>query len=183
MARNDDLRIRKNSTMTQGLAMSLWDYCPETGQLTWKISPARSVQAGSVAGKPSFGYVLIGYKGFLYMAHRLAWLYCHGAFPKKFLDHIDGDRANNRIANLREATSAENGQNRRLQSNNTSGYPGVFKHHGKWVARIKVDGKTHHLGTFKSAEQGHVAYIEAKARLHTFNPTLLSRLREKGYGD
>lgn len=95
-----------------------------------------------------------------YLAHRLAWLYVHGKWPPHQLDHINMDRADNRMCNLRQADNAENNCNRPLQSNNTSGFKGVSFHKQtrKWKASLKVRGKDIHLGLFDEAEAAAAAY-------------------------
>lgn len=116
------------------------------------------------------GYVRACVDGVLYYAHRLAWLHHHGEWPAEQLDHINGDRQDNRIANLRLASQLENHQNRKLQRNNVSGHPGVYFEKGRWRARIKVQQKYRHLGTFDTFEEARAARIFAKEAMHQFNP-------------
>lgn len=108
-----------------------------------------------------------------YFAHRLAWLIYYGTWPKDQIDHIDGDRSNNRIANLREATHDENCENQhRAQSDNyTTGLLGASFDKRKRVFRasIMVKKVVYRLGTFKTAEEAHQAYLAAKRQLHAFN--------------
>lgn len=109
-----------------------------------------------------------------YRAHRIAWLLTHGEYPPHGIDHANGDKADNRLSNLRAATQAENGQNLKTKSNNTSGHPGVswFKPVNKWRARIMLNRKEYGLGYFDSVEAAAEAYRKAKTELHTFQPTL-----------
>ena len=112
------------------------------------------------------GYRQISIKNRTYLVHRLAWLYVHGDWPKQTIDHIDGDKLNNRISNLRDVSAAVNNQNRRYAfSNNKAGVLGVNFHAplGKWRARFKIDGKQKHVGYFESSDEAHAAYLEAKA--------------------
>jgi hypothetical protein len=148
----------------------LLHYDPETGVFTRRISRT-SAPAGTVAGSKHDGGYLTIWIGKAHKAHRLAWFYVHGRWPIACIDHIDGNRANNRIANLREATHADNAQNiRRAYSNNiSSGLLGVYWHAaGKWQAKITVNGRAKSLGLYDTRECAQVAYISAKARLHPF---------------
>jgi hypothetical protein len=107
-----------------------------------------------------------------YYARRLAWFYVHGVWPKNSIDHIDGDPSNNSISNLREATQAENLQNKRAPAKAKSGLLGVCfcndGHINKWQARIQVSGKTVRLGHFPTPEEASAAYLAAKIKLHPF---------------
>jgi hypothetical protein len=154
----------------------LLNYQPETGEFTWRESRGTSIKVGMAAGSIRDGYVCIWIDGISYKAHRLAFLHMTGQWPTEFVDHIDGDRANNRWANLREATCSGNNQNRGLGVNNRSGFLGVGwkKAEQKWQARIRVAGKLKHLGYFDDPTAAAAAYADAKARLHTFNPILRS---------
>lgn len=98
-----------------------------------------------------------------YYAHRLAWLYVHGVWPSDEIDHIDGDKSNNRISNLRHATKAENRRNIPIRSNNTSGVKGVdfCRRTGKWRAFVSIEGKTRHLGYFSKIEDATAARVRA----------------------
>lgn len=141
----------------------LLDYDPESGVFTWRVS-AGTASAGSIAGSINgTGYRQIWVENKSYKAHRLAWLYVHGAWPSRELDHINQIRDDNRIANLREATRSENCLNKPLQSNNSSGFRGVswYPPSGMWVARIKRNGKQKHLGYFPTAEAASAAYQKA----------------------
>lgn len=148
----------------------LLDYDPDTGLFTWRVRTRNSVKFGDVAGCfSSTGYWQIQIDGRKHRAHRLAWLYVTGEWPTSDLDHINGIRDDNRIANLRAATRSENGQNQREpQSHNKVGYLGVHSHQGKFRAIIILDGKKKHIGCFPTPEAAHAAYLEAKRRLHPF---------------
>lgn len=143
-------------------------YYPDTGIFTWLVR-ARPGAAGCM---DRLGYRRIMIDGVQYYAHRLAWLYIYGASPTNGIDHINGDPADNRICNLREATQAENNQNKRSKRNGSSKYLGVswYKRTEKWQAHITVNGKQHFLGCFGTEEEAHSAYCAAKTELHTFNP-------------
>lgn len=146
----------------------LLDYDPTTGVFRWRVSRGQ-LKAGSIAGAfDSFGHRQIRINRRKYLAHRLAWLYVTGAWPDGDLDHEDLDPANNRFANLRLATPAQNQHNRALQKNNTSGFKGVSfrRRTGNWSAYIGINWKKQHLGCFSSPEAAHEAYVKASRKLH-----------------
>jgi len=148
-------------------------YDQETGIFTWLVSPNFRVKVGDAAGCGHHtGYRRIVIDGVSHQAHRLAWLYVQGYFPTNIMDHINGDRADNRIFNLREATDAENNQNKISSRNSTSKYLGVSwsKQRNKWLATIHVNRKQRYLGQFATEEEAYAAYCAAKAEFHAFNP-------------
>ena len=148
------------------------NYDPVTGIFTWAISRPKC-KAGAVAGSAHpDGYLSITIDGKKLQAHRIAWFFHHGNWPADQIDHINGIRTDNRISNLREATDAENQQNRGKNKNNTSGYTGVHwnKTAGKFVSQISVNGKILHLGLFDDPKQARQAYLDAKVKYHGFNP-------------
>lgn len=146
-------------------------YDPETGAITWRLSKKGNSGAGTSAGcnHPALGYVLIGVLRQRLYGHRIAWLLTHGHWPEHQIDHINGNRADNRLANLRECSHAENQQNG-LARRNRHGYPGVDQDPktGKYRSRVVIGGVKHNMGGFDSPEQAHNAYLEAKQRLHPF---------------
>lgn len=147
-------------------------YDKESGNFTWIKSPVSHVHEGSNAGfYAKNGYVHIGFGGRLYRAHRLAWFLVYGDWPKKHLDHIDRNKHNNAISNLRECTDSQNGQNCRKAKGKTSRYVGVSydKHRDSWQAYITIHRKRKVLGRFKTEELAAEAYREAKEKLHTFH--------------
>lgn len=150
------------------------DYDPTTGVFVWRLKPKQGrVQAGQTAGNlNSNGYVRIKFDGVECLAHRLAWFYVHGQWPKEFIDHINGDRRDNRIANLREANNQQNHENiTAAQSNSASGLRGVSyeKRSGKWRADIKTNGKQRTLGYYNSQDDAYAAYVTAKRAEHSFS--------------
>lgn len=149
------------------------DYCPETGLFTWVVDAAKNVKAGKIAGCiQSHGYIYIALKKKRYSAHRLAWFFCYGKWPTKHIDHINGNKTDNRIENLREATTSENGQNRAANKNTKTGFKGVTAHNKKFRAEITHQGKTHYLGVFMTAKEASEAYKKAAKQLHPFTNTL-----------
>lgn len=162
-----------NDLLTAERLRELLSYDCDTGEFRWRKSTTNSVRVGAAAGRSGpKGYRLIKIDCRTWLAHRLAWLYVHGRWPASQIDHINGDKADNRLANLREATAAENQHNKfRAQANNrTSGLLGVcwHKRDRRWVAQIKVGGKVRHIGLFATPEAAHDAYLKAKAELHPF---------------
>ena len=142
-------------------------YNSETGELRWLVGGSGK-RAGDIAGTPhNKGYWAIEVAGFGYLAHRLAWLLVHGVWPAGQIDHINGDRRDNRLANLREVTNAQNAQNKRkARSDNVSGLMGVRRMGGKWQARIMTNGKSTCIGVFETAEAASLAYINTKRATH-----------------
>ncbi len=145
---------------------ALLAYEPETGALRWRVSRGKA-RAGQVAGVlEGRGYVVLGLLGKRYYAHRIAFLLMTGEWPE-LVDHINGDRKDNRWSNLRNADNALNQQNQRTASrNNRLGVLGVRAFGGKFRSAICVDGKPKHLGTFATPEEASAAYVAAKRQLH-----------------
>ena len=140
--------------LTVDLLNHLFEYDKETGNLIWKIQQ-RGIRKGSIAGSvKSHGYLCVGINYNSYRAHRLIFLMHKGYLPKT-IDHINGDKLDNRIENLRAATVGQNQHNRKTNANNTSGYKGVWwnKASKKWAAGIKLEGKRIHLGYFDNVEE------------------------------
>lgn len=145
-------------------------YCPDTGSFTWLVKTNRNVVVGSFAGTKSHGYYQIGIDGRIHRSHRLAWLYVHGKWPEHHIDHINGNPADNRIANLRDVPRSTNQQNQRIAHRRSStGLLGASSHGKHFTARIQAGGEQIRLGRFSTAEEAHAAYIKAKRELHKGN--------------
>lgn len=157
--------------LDQNKAKELFDYDASTGILTWKIGQRAGLQAGGINAN---GYLRVFACRREYMVHRIIFLYIYGHWPNNLIDHINKNTTDNRIENLREATNGQNQQNRKAQKNNKSGLIGVRWHTRDfvWESYISKDKKSHYLGRFKTAEDAHAAYADAKYRLHEFQPTV-----------
>lgn len=149
----------------------LFDYNSETGLFT-RLTSRGGFFAGEVLGeKPNHenGYFRIAIDQRNYFGHRLAWLHHFGEWPRQEIDHIDGNRMNNCIANLRDVPRAVNAQNlKRAKSNNkSSGLLGVTKHaDGGFQARAKLAKTFYSFGLYDTPEEAHQAYLAAKRLIH-----------------
>lgn len=143
-----------------------FSYDPSTGHF---IRRGQAKQSGRIATK---GYRQIALQGTRYMAHRLAWLYVYGEFPKQQIDHINQNKDDNRIANLREVTVKQNAENVTVWGQSSSGRRGVYwiERLGKWQADIKHNGKTIHLGTYESLIEAVSARIRGEQKYFTHTP-------------
>lgn len=155
----------------------LLTYNSQTGVFRWRSDMMRGGvwhKAGDVAGFKGKTCCRIGVDGRSYNAHRLAWAMHYKEQPPPIIDHINGDPHDNRIANLRPATVAENARNSKKPCTNKSGFKGVHYHddkrsHGqvkKWRAYIKVNGAPKYLGAYKTPEEASEAYLRAAALYH-----------------
>jgi len=154
----------------------LLHYDPETGVFTWRVRMSNVVHANTIAGAietiEKYRSIKIG--GYSYKAHRLAWFYMTGEWPPHEVDHINGERSDNRWANLRSATKSQNQQNtRKPRAHGTSGFLGVSKRRHNpplpWLAQIRINGQGYNLGQYATPEEAHSAYLEAKRKMHPFN--------------
>jgi hypothetical protein len=153
--------------------LTVLDYDKNTGVFTWKIHTTNT-KIGQIAGNRKENdtwYRLIRYKGKGYLAHRLAWFYVNCEWPNGIVDHIDRDKDNNRIANLRIVTAHENAQNinkhNGAKKKNKSKYIGVSRSStGKWYTRIMAYGKNYYGGSYDTELEAHNAYLELKQKLH-----------------
>jgi hypothetical protein len=146
--------------LCQKLLQETFSY--EDGNLFWKQPTGRRISVGQIAGRDSNGYRMIGLFGKAYMAHRLIFMFHHGYFPQE-VDHIDGNKINNRIENLRAATHSENLKNQKIRHDNTSGIKNVgwARREQRWRVRLTVNGKDKHIGYFKDRDLADLVAIEA----------------------
>lgn len=156
--------------LTQERIKQVLHYEADTGQLIWKINKGSRGKAGKEAGSinPDTGYRVVMVDEQKMFAHRMIFLYMTSELPPCDIDHINGDRADNRWSNLRLCSRSENLQNKKNQRNNSSGVKGVYWHKatGKWVGQIKADGIRHSIGYFETLNDAKSAMKEARARLH-----------------
>lgn len=155
--------------MTFDEAAAVFVYDPSTGIVSWRETRGGRL-AGSPAGNATKRYIWIKYQGRYVAAHHVAWLMHYKKPAETRIDHANGNGLDNRIANLRKATQAENCQNRRTRSDNQTGIKGVqLRPNGKWRARIFLEGRSVNLGHFATAKEAHAAYTrEARARFGKF---------------
>lgn len=165
-----EINREKESLITQAYLKSLFDY--QDGNLIWKVANSNRIRIGKIAGTlhPT-GYINIIIDQKLYRDHRLIWLYHHGKWPEKLIDHINRITSDNRIENLREVSNQENSKHQKIYSNNTSGICGVslYKPSGKWQARITFNNKLLHLGYFTNIEEAIQARKDAEEK-YNFSP-------------
>lgn len=166
-------------TLTQELLKEFLSYNPETGIFTWlprdrkwfktthSFKKWNTRYANKEAGTMSHGYVYISIFKRLHKASRLAWLYITGNHPVHNIDHINGVRSYDAFINLRDVPQSQNVQNiRRPYSYSKSGFLGAHPNGSKFCARIKLNGITHYLGQFNTAQEAHDVYLAAKRKLH-----------------
>jgi hypothetical protein len=155
--------------LTQARLQILLTYDPDTGIFTSRTKRGRFC-AGTIMGTlGANGRIQLHIDHKKHLAHRLAWLYVTGYWPIHEIDHINGIPTDNRITNLRAATTKQNGENRGKQRNNTSGYKGVTwsNKSQKWQAQICHHGKRKQLGVFVDPKKAHEAYLHAANALFT----------------
>lgn len=153
------------------LARQFLDYCPDNGTFTWRLLPPETLaasgcrssdymtrrhnnsRAGKVAGHKE-DYTRIGLLGTSYKAHRLAWMMHYETAPSGHIDHLNGDKHDNRICNLRDVSCSTNARNREARSGSNSGFRGVhLEAWGRYRAHGFANGKSHHLGMFKTVDE------------------------------
>ena len=136
---------------------------PDTGSITWPGGR----KAGYLTPK-GYWHVTIGRVEV--PAHRLIWAVANRTWPDLLIDHINGDKTDNRIANLRQCTAAENAQNTSACRRKDGRMKGVQKRGGKFHARIGVASRQKYIGSFNTEHEAHDAYCAAKRSMHTFQP-------------
>jgi HNH endonuclease len=151
------------SQLTQQRVKELLYYDPDSGSLIWNMRTSPTAASGKEAGSlHGAGYRQIRIDGKVYLAHRVIWLWVYGEFPPNFIDHVNHDRLDNRLINLRLATNAENQQNRKASLG--VAWCGRRK---KWRARVDHEKVQRHLGYFDSKELA----VEARKKYEAENFT------------
>lgn len=168
--------MRVNPPPSRDRLMEMLNYNPDDGVFTWRVAPSPFIAPGAVAGAvQSGGYRQINLDHVSYMAHRLAWFIVYSAWPDDSIDHINRNRLDNRIKNLRQCSRRENMQNTPVARNNTSGVKGVDRRvrpNGTvvWRARIGLDGRSMCLGYYSTREAAVAARSEVEASIHPLSP-------------
>ena len=155
--------------ITQAELKSQLHYDAESGIFTRIVSNSNKVQVGDIAGFPDKnGYIIIAVFGKQYRAHRLAWLYVTGHWPKDQIDHVNGISGDNRLVNIRDCTQYENILNQGLKKSNNSGYKGVsyFKRDGTWMAMGRAFGERYFLGYHITPQLASKSYQEFAKEYH-----------------
>lgn len=158
-----------STPLTAERLRALLRYDPETGAFTWRVDRGRRFRAGMKAGcARKDGRCVLRIAGKLYLGSRLAWLWMTGEWPPRQVDHEDLDCANDRWANLRLATNAQNMRNTRAHADSQSGRKGVHldRRTGRWVASIMADGISHYLGSSFDIDEAAAMYEQGAQRLH-----------------
>lgn len=174
--------------LTQEILKELIHYCPETGVFTWRERDLKwfrrecdqktwntrfSGKKAGCTGDNSCGkkYRFIVVFKIMYLAHRLAWLYMSGSFPKHEIDHVNGNGRDNRFLNIRDVSRSDNHKNTRIPATNTSGLVGVVwdKSRNKWAARIKVNRRHINLGRYEDWFEAVCARKSANLK-YNFHP-------------
>ena len=147
---------------------ALLHYDPDTGDFMWARSRGRCIAGEKAGHHHKAGYRIIRINGKGYMAHRLAWFYATGKMPENEIDHINGDKSDNRFCNLREATRSQNSINRPVMRNNKTGIKNVcfVVSRGKYNAQIKYSGKIKFLGYYDCPELAELVVSEYRDKYH-----------------
>lgn len=162
------IRMADKNNITQDMILSVLSYNSDTGIFRWCGKRREGIEIGAEAGwGHSGGYKQVRIFNRRFFMHRLAWVYHYGVHPTGQIDHINGNRLDNRICNLREASDLQNTWNIGVHAKNTSGFAGVTwsKEAKKWRAQCSINKKRHNLGLFSTPEDASEAY-KTFARIH-----------------
>ena len=142
----------------------LFHYNRKTGKLFRRVTRSNQRKRIEVGCPNELGYLTVGVDGKYYLVHRIVWVMSYGYWPEPFIDHIDGDPGNNRLDNLREVSNRCNMQNQRMNSRNTSGFPGVSRYGSRWGAQIRIQGKNLHLGYYSNRLEAALARLTVEVQ-------------------
>lgn len=172
-----DYRV-KEAVLTYEVLINLVDY--KNGEFFWKNHPKYGSKKDKKAGakKDKHGYIRLGYKRRYYLVHRLVWLWHHKVYPKGVMDHINGDRSDNRIENLRIVSVRANGLNKLLHREGRLPGASYCKRHKKWKSSIWLNKKRHSLGSFETELEAHNAYMSAYDKYETLENEVLQKYRK-----
>ena len=170
-------RMTGKPKMSPDQLRRLFDLNAETGEIRWSTACSRGSLTHRVAGSNlNSGYRQVKVGGCSYLVHRVIWAIVYGVWPERAIDHIDGNRSNNAVTNLRLATASQNMQNLAVkQTKSASGLmgaihvPGTSRRRERWESRIRVGGVQKYLGSFESPQDAHTAYMNAKSQHHPYS--------------
>lgn len=154
--------------ITQKQLKEVLDYNPDTGIFIWKVKTSHRIEIGDIAGTRSRrGYLTIGINGKRYLAHRLAFLFMTGYFPKAMVDHRNTNVIDNSWDNIREADRAQNNYNSSFKEVGKTGMKGVYlTRHGNFQVKMKIKSEMKYFGTFKDLELADLVATEARNKYH-----------------
>lgn len=157
-------KVKTNSQISHQRLKELLEYFPETGSFLWQERKKNMRErVGSVDNK---GYLRISLDKVRYKAHRIAWFYIHGEWPEGMLDHIDGNKLNNKLNNLRDVQQNVNSYNTETAySSSKTGFLGVTKVGNRFYPRLGISGKVHHFGGYGTPEEAHEVYKAQKKKV------------------
>lgn len=162
-------RGSKYKTLDIDFLKSVLEYREDVGELFWKVTRSQNARKGSAAGTDhNSGYRAVHLCGKIYLSHRLIWAIMYGNWPINYIDHIDGNKKNNKLENLREASKSQNCQNSRVRKDSTSGSKGVNWHtrKKKWTVRVQANKARKFIGYFDTFEEATIAAKMAQEELH-----------------
>lgn len=170
------LKPRKQSdefpALTQDELKRVIEYNPDTGEFYWRVKASKNIAVGSLAGSVNAqNYWQIRLYGKVWLGHRLAWVYVFGRWPSQ-IDHIDRDRRNNRISNLREVSGTDNQLNRGIQANNKTGHRGIHysDRRREYVLQLSLKGTRVHCSYHKDIEDAVLVRDRVATQIYGYNP-------------